>query len=106
MPRIIYVEHNGTRHEVNVPGGMSLMQGAVSNMVPGIEGDCGGLCACATCHVYISGDWRAPCTEMQELETNILDFAYEVNEDSRLSCQIEVRESMDGMTVYLPSRQY
>lgn len=82
------------------------MQAAISNMVPGIEGDCGGLCACATCHVYISTDWRDLCGEMDELENNILDFGYEVNEDSRLSCQIKVTEEMDGMTVLLPSRQY
>lgn len=106
MPKIIFVEKSGTRHEVDIPEGVSLMQGAVFNMVPGIEGDCGGLCACATCHVYIKDPWKSHCGEQDELEESILDFAYDVSEESRLSCQIKVTSELDGLEVYLPDRQY
>jgi 2Fe-2S ferredoxin len=100
------VEHNGTEHEVEVPVGTSIMQGAVNHMVPGIEGDCGGLCACGTCHVHIEDEWQTVCGSADELETGMLEFAYEVDDTSRLSCQIEVSDAMDGMRVRMPSRQY
>ena len=106
MPKIIYVEVNGTEHEVDVPTGTSIMQGAVNHLVPGIEGDCGGLCACGTCHVYIPEQWRAVCGSADELEQGMLEFAFDVNDSSRLSCQIEVSEEMEGMRVNMPSRQY
>ncbi|HIG40072.1 MAG: 2Fe-2S iron-sulfur cluster-binding protein [bacterium] len=106
MPKITFVESNGTQHTIEIPNGNSLMQGAIDNVVPGIEGDCGGLCACATCHVYITADWQQHCQEAEELETYILDFAFEVNEKSRLACQIEVSNALDGMQVHLPKRQY
>lgn len=106
MPKVTFIEKNGTRHEVNIPEGITLMQGAISNMVPGIEGDCGGLCACATCHVFIQEPWKSQCGDKEELEENILDFAYDVNEDSRLSCQVEVSSALEGIEVYLPDRQY
>ena len=101
-----YIESNGTEHVVSVPAGVSVMQGARDNLVPGIEGDCGGLCACATCHVYVEPDWQARCGEPDELETNILDFAFDVSDRSRLSCQIEVTDALDGLVVRLPERQY
>lgn len=107
MPKIIYQETNGTRHEIEVPVGTSLMQGALNYLVPGIEGDCGGLCACGTCHVYIAQDDKALCGSPDELEAGMLEFAFEVDEaTSRLSCQIEVSDDMDGMVVKMPSRQY
>ncbi|NJN51543.1 MAG: 2Fe-2S iron-sulfur cluster binding domain-containing protein [Gammaproteobacteria bacterium] len=106
MPRVTYIEANGTQHTVDVPVGMSVMQGAVNNLVPGIEGDCGGLCACATCHVYVTQAWLARCTEPEELEINILDFAFDVRANSRLACQLEVTDAMDGFVVELPERQY
>jgi 2Fe-2S ferredoxin len=106
MPRVTYIEANGTEHVVDVPVGMSVMQGAINNLVPGIEGDCGGLCACATCHVYVPAEWKRPCGEPEELETNILDFAFDVRPESRLSCQIKVTEGLDGLVVHLPVRQY
>jgi 2Fe-2S ferredoxin len=106
MPKIIYVEANGTEHEVDVPVGTSLMQGAVNHLIPGIEGDCGGLCACGTCHVYVPEDWQSICGEADELEQGMLEFAYDVNENSRLCCQIAVTESMEGMRVCMPARQY
>lgn len=106
VPRLIYVEDNGTEHEVEVPVGVSIMQGAVNHLVPGIEGDCGGLCACGTCHVYIDDGWRPICGEPDELETGMLEFAYDVEDCSRLSCQIAVSEEMEGMRVRMPVRQY
>lgn len=106
MPRVVFIEHNGTVHEVDVSTGTSIMQAAVSRAVPGIEGDCGGLCACATCHVYIPDEWKDKCGDPEELEQGILDFAFDVNENSRLGCQIEVTDALDGITVNMPERQY
>jgi 2Fe-2S ferredoxin len=106
VPKIVYVEHNGTRHEVEVAVGTNLMQGAVNHMIPGIEGDCGGLCACGTCHVYIEGSATELCGTPDELEQGMLEFAFDVKDSSRLSCQIEVTEQMEGMEVHMPTRQY
>jgi 2Fe-2S ferredoxin len=106
VPRLVYVENNGTEHQVDVPVGTSIMQGAVNHLVPGIEGDCGGLCACGTCHVYIDDEWRNICGEPDELETGMLEFAYDVDDSSRLSCQIIVSEEMEGLRVRMPARQY
>ena len=106
MPKIIFEEFSGTQHELELPVGVTLMEGAINNMVPGIEGDCGGLCACATCHCYISEDWQKKCEDAEELESSMLDFAFEVNGDSRLACQIKVSEELDGIKVKLPKRQY
>ncbi len=106
MPKVTYVEANGTEHVTELPCGISLMQGALNNLVPGIEGDCGGLCACATCHVYVPAAWAERCGTPDELETNILDFAFDVQPTSRLSCQIEISQALDGLVVQLPERQY
>jgi 2Fe-2S ferredoxin len=106
MAWVTYIEHNGTEHRIELNTGVSLMQGAVSNMIPGIEGDCGGLCACATCHVYVDPQWLQNCSAPEELETNILDFAFDVESNSRLACQIKVDDTMDGMVVRMPERQY
>ena len=103
MPKVVFIEHNGTVHEVEVPSGTSIMQAAISRAVPGIEGDCGGLCACATCHVYIAEEWADKCGEPEELEQGILDFAFDVTEESRLGCQIEMTDDLDGLTVRLPA---
>jgi 2Fe-2S ferredoxin len=100
------VEDNGTAHEIEVPVGTTLMRGAVSLLIPGIEGDCGGLCACATCHVYISAEFAALCSSPDELENGMLEFAFGVRDSSRLACQIEVGEAMDGIVVQMPARQY
>ncbi len=82
------------------------MQGAVNHLIPGIEGDCGGLCACGTCHVYVDGEARELCGEPDELERGMLEFAFDINDSSRLSCQIEATEAMEGMEVQMPARQY
>ncbi|MCB1645420.1 MAG: 2Fe-2S iron-sulfur cluster binding domain-containing protein [Pseudomonadales bacterium] len=106
MGMVRYIESNGTVHEIDVKNGTSLMQAAVTHMVPGIEGDCGGACACATCHVYIDPEWRQKCAEMDPLELAVLDFAWDVNEDSRLCCQITMSEELDGITLRIAERQY
>lgn len=106
MTRITYVEFDGTRHTADVRDGLSLMEGAVFNSIPGIEGDCGGLCACATCHVYVPPEWLERLEPKDELEENMLDFAFDVKENSRLACQIEITPELEGMVVHMPERQY
>ena len=108
MPRVTYIEFNGTPHEVEVPLGLSVMRGAVDNNVPGIDADCGGECACATCHVYVQEPWLAqigsPAPSSQE--ASMLSFAAVAQPDSRLSCQIEMREELDGLVVRMPEGQH
>jgi 2Fe-2S ferredoxin len=105
MPKITYIEHNGTEHAIDVPKGLSVMEGAVRNLVPGIDADCGGACACATCHVYVDPDWFAKTGEREPMEESMLDFADDVRETSRLSCQIKVTEELDGLVVRMPEHQ-
>jgi 2Fe-2S ferredoxin len=106
VPEVTYVEDNGTTHEIEVPVGTTLMQGAVNRLIPGIEGDCGGLCACGTCHVYISDEFAPLCNSADELERAMLEFAFDVRKSSRLSCKIQVSEEMKGIVVQMPARQY
>ena len=106
MPRIVYVEHNGTEHEIDVAPGQSLMQAAVDHAIPGIEGDCGGLCACGTCHVYVPEEFAGLTGEPEELEQGMLEFAFDVNATSRLSCQIEATAEMENLRILMPKRQY
>ncbi len=106
MARITYIEHNGTAHEVEVATGMSVMEGAIKNMVPGIDADCGGACACATCHCYVENGFAGKTGERGEMEASMLDFAENVKPESRLSCQIEVSDELDGLTVRLPPSQH
>lgn len=106
MPRITYVEHNGTEHTIDVPVGLTVMEGAVQNNVPGIDADCGGACACSTCHVYVHPDWVGRLPPPEEMELDMLDFAYEPDaERSRLTCQIKVTEALDGLVVQMPEKQ-
>jgi 2Fe-2S ferredoxin len=106
MAKITYIEHDGTEHTVDVPDGLSVMEGAVRYTVPGIDGDCGGACACATCHVYVDDAWKDKVPPMNELERDMLDFAFDVNDNSRLSCQIKISPALDGLVVRTPARQY
>jgi 2Fe-2S ferredoxin len=106
VPKVTYIEDNGTAHEVEVPVGTSVMQGAVNHLIPGIEGDCGGLCACGTCHVYVPEDFTQLCGAADELEQGMLEFAFDTRDASRLSCQIVVTEGLDGLIVQMPARQY
>jgi 2Fe-2S ferredoxin len=106
MPKITYIEHNGTARTVEVPAGWSVMEGAVKNRVPGIDADCGGACACATCHVYVDPAWLAKLPQRQEMEEQMLDFAQDVKPNSRLSCQIKVSPALDGLIVRTPRTQH
>ncbi|MEQ8751778.1 MAG: 2Fe-2S iron-sulfur cluster-binding protein [Amphiplicatus sp.] len=105
MPKITYIEQNGTEHVVEADAGLSVMEAAIRNMVPGIDADCGGACACATCHVYVDEAWRAKTGKAEAMEESMLDFAYEPKENSRLSCQITVTADLDGLVVRLPEFQ-
>ena len=105
MPKITYIEHNGKSHAVEVPNGLSVMEGAVQNNIPGITADCGGACACATCHVYVDEKWFDKLKKKDEAEQDMLDMAFEPNKFSRLSCQISVSDELDGMAVKIPSKQ-
>jgi 2Fe-2S ferredoxin len=108
MPKITFIEHNGTAHTVDVAVGRSVMQAAVDNNVPGIDADCGGECACATCHVYVDAAWLAktglPAPDSQE--ASMLSFAAVTQDDSRLSCQITVTAELDGLVVRMPEGQH
>jgi 2Fe-2S ferredoxin len=106
MPKITYIEHNGTKHEVEAEVGMTVMEAAVKNLVPGIEAECGGACSCATCHVYVDEAWRKATGQPEEMEEDMLDFAFDVRASSRLSCQIKITEELDGLVVHLPEKQF
>jgi 2Fe-2S ferredoxin len=105
MPRIRYVEHDGTAHDTEVPAGWTLMEGASRNGVPGILGDCGGSCACGTCHVYLDARWTGHTPPMEDGEDALLEYATDRRDTSRLSCRITVTEAMDGFVVGMPVRQ-
>ena len=106
MAKITYVEHNGTEHAIDVKNGLSVMEGAVKNNIPGIDADCGGACACATCHVYVDQAWLAKTGDRSAMEESMLDFAEGVEENSRLSCQIKVSDELDGLRVTMPESQH
>ncbi|MFE3837841.1 2Fe-2S iron-sulfur cluster-binding protein [Pseudogemmobacter sonorensis] len=106
MAKIIYVEHSGTRHEVEVPPGLTVMEGARDNGIPGIEADCGGACACSTCHVYVDEAWVERVPAKDAMEEDMLDFAWQPDPlRSRLTCQIKVTADLDGLVVHMPERQ-
>ena len=105
MVRIIYVEHGGAEHEVNAEPGVSLMEAAVKNGVVAIEGECGGACACATCHVFIPAEWQAITGTITDDERDMLEFGVDVDDRSRLGCQIKITAEMDGITVLTPRSQ-
>ena len=106
MPKITYIEHNGKQHVVDVPLGSTVMRGAVDNGIPGIDGDCGGLCACATCHVFVDPTWLATAGKRNDTEESMLSFAAETADNSRLGCQIEITAALDGLIVRMPESQH
>ncbi|MEZ5729802.1 MAG: 2Fe-2S iron-sulfur cluster-binding protein [Burkholderiaceae bacterium] len=106
MPKVTYIEYDGTEHPVDVPVGASVMEGAVDNGVPGIDADCGGQCACATCHVYIDPAWVDKTGSRTEMEESMLGFAAVTQENSRLSCQIKMTDALDGLVVRMPEGQH
>lgn len=105
MVSIVYVAHDGARHEVDAPPGMNLMEAAVKNGVTAIEGECGGALACATCHIYVPDEWRHVTGERSEDENEMLEFGVDPDERSRLGCQIQITEAMEGLTVLTPVSQ-
>jgi ferredoxin, 2Fe-2S len=106
LPKITFVTHDGTEHVVDVAPGLSVMEPAVKNNVPGIDADCGGACACATCHVYVDAGWGERAGGKSEVEASMLDFAENVEANSRLACQIKVRGDLDGLVVRTPESQH
>ena len=105
MAKITYIEHTGKSHTIDVKSGLSVMEGAVQNNIPGIDADCGGGMACATCHVYVKEEWFNKIPPKNEGEDDMLDQAYKPQKNSRLSCQIEVSDVLEGLEVNLPEKQ-
>ena len=105
MPKITYIENNGKSHSVDVPKGLTVMEGAVRNNIPGIDADCGGGMACATCHVYVKEEWFDKINPKSEGEDDMIDQAHQPSKFSRLSCQISVSDEIDGLVVNLPEKQ-
>ena len=105
MAKIHFVDHKGETRTVEIENGATVMEAAIRNSIPGIEAECGGACACATCHVYVDEAWTDKTGEPEAMEEDMLDFAYDVRPNSRLSCQIKVRDDLDGLVVSIPERQ-
>lgn len=106
MPKITFIAHDGSQREINAPSGVSLMQAAVDSRVRGIDGDCGGQCACATCHVFVDPAWMDRVGPRTTQEDEMLNFAAELRETSRLACQIPLTDALDGLVVGLPEGQH
>ena len=105
MTKITYIESNGTRYDVEAENGSTVMENAIMNGVPGIVAECGGACTCATCHGYIDPEWTDVVGPPSMMEEDMLDFAFEVKPNSRLTCQVKVKPELDGLIVRVPSRQ-
>ena len=105
MTKLTYIAHDGTRFDVVAENGSTVMENAIRNSVPGIEAECGGACACATCHVYVDEAFMPLVGEPEPMEEDMLDFAFDVRPTSRLSCQIRVRDNLDGLIVNTPQKQ-
>ena len=105
MAKITYIEHDGKLHSIEVANGLSVMEGAGQNNIPGIDADCGGSMACATCHVYVKEEWFNKLPKKEDGEEDMLDMAFEPKKNSRLSCQLMVSDQLDGLVVNLPEKQ-
>jgi len=105
MAKITYIEFDGTEHIVDVPSGLSVMEGAINNNLPGIEAECGGMCSCATCHVYVDPAWTDATGSPGDIEQGMLESALDLQDESRLSCQIDVGDELDGLIVRMPELQ-
>ncbi|MDX1291745.1 MAG: 2Fe-2S iron-sulfur cluster-binding protein [Hyphomonas sp.] len=106
MAKITYIDHEGTERVVEAQNGETVMEAAIKNSIPGIDADCGGACACATCHVYVDPSFMDKVGEQEEMEKSMLDFAENVQDNSRLSCQITVSDDLDGLKVTTPESQH
>lgn len=105
MTKITFIAFDGTRIETDAVNGSTVMENAIRNSVPGIEAECGGACACATCHVYVDNAWESAAGKPAAMEEDMLDFAFDVRPNSRLCCQIKVSDALDGLVVSVPERQ-
>jgi 2Fe-2S ferredoxin len=105
MPKITYIEHDGTQRTVDAEVGATVMETAIRNNVPGIVAECGGACSCATCHVHVDEAWKEKVGPPSAMEEDMLDFAFDVRPTSRLSCQIKVTDELDGLVVHTPAQQ-
>ena len=105
MPKITYNTHDDNTHTIDVQNGLTVMEGAIQNDIPGIDADCGGGMSCATCHVYVNEEWLDKLTVKEEGEEDMLDMAFEPKKNSRLSCQLIVSDTIDGLVVNIPSKQ-
>lgn len=106
MPRVTFIQPDGTSQTIEIPVGHSVMEGAVKHDIMGIAAECGGACACATCHVHVDPEWANKLDPAQESETAMLDFATDPDKTSRLACQIKLKDTMDGLTVRIPNQQH
>jgi ferredoxin, 2Fe-2S len=106
MAKITFIQHDGSEQAVDGIPGMTVMETAIKHQIPGIDADCGGACACATCHVYVEPEWRERTGTRQAMEEDMLDFAFDVRDNSRLSCQIKVSDQLDGLRVKVPEKQF
>jgi 2Fe-2S ferredoxin len=106
MAKITFVQPDGTRQAVEAEPGITVMEAAKLNLIPGIEAECGGACACATCHVYVDPGWTERTGRASQMEEDMLDFAFDVRDESRLSCQIKVTAELDGLIVQVPEKQF
>ncbi len=105
MPKITFKDHQGNSKTIDVDNGLSVMEGAIQKEIPGIDADCGGSMACATCHVYVSDEWINKISKPEDAEIDMIDMAYEPKKNSRLSCQIIVSDDLDGLEVTTPEKQ-
>ena len=105
MTKITYTDHQGNSKTINLDNGLSVMEGAIQNEIPGIDADCGGAMACATCHVYVKDEWFNKISKAEDAEVDMIDMAYEPKKNSRLSCQIIVSDELDGLEVITPEKQ-
>ena len=105
MAKIHFVDHTGETRTVEIEEGATVMEAAIRNAIPGVEAECGGACACATCHVYIEPEWQEKVGPPSSMEEDMLDFAFDVRPNSRLACQIQVKAELDGLTVRTPEKQ-
>ena len=106
MAKITFIQPDGTQTTVEAQSGLTVMEAAKMNDIPGIEAECGGACACATCHVYVEAAWRDKTGKPAEMEEDMLDFAFDVREESRLACQMKVSDAIDGLVVRVPAKQF
>ena len=106
MVKITFVQPDGSQQVVDATPGVTVMEAAKLSLIPGIEAECGGACACATCHVYVDSEWVEKTGQPSPMEEDMLDFAFDVREESRLSCQIKVSEDLDGLVVRVPEKQF